>query len=165
VLEKEELILNYLGRRSTMILSTFGEEGPWVTPVFYVNRSLKLYFLSELSTRHSMNLQYSNAAAVAITEDHKDWRTIQGLQLQGISYLVSGEGEIAAALAAYCRKFPAVRHILQNPAAFKGVAAARWHCFLPESLKFTDNTTNFGEKVELKFKLLKTKNGFDLSGN
>lgn len=147
--EKEELILNYIGQHSTMVLATLGEDGPWATPVFYVNRGFKLYFLSELNTRHSMNLLQSHAAAAAITEDHKEWRTIQGLQIQGQAFLVSGAGEIAASLAAYCKKFPAVKHILQNPGSFKGVAAARWHCLRPETLKFTDNTRTFGERVEL----------------
>ncbi len=147
--EAEQRILNYLSEHSTMILSTWGSDGPWATPVFYVNLGFKLYFLSEPTTRHSLNLQQSPVAAAAVTEDHHDWRTIQGLQLQGRAGL-AGFRESARALAAYCQKFPDVKQILQKPGAFKGVAKARWHCLVPEALKFTDNSRVFGERFELR---------------
>ena len=146
----EDMILSYLREHSTMVLATYGPEGPWATPVFYVNKGFRLYFLSEPTTRHSINLQGEQSVAAAITENYWEWQTIRGLQLQGKAFLVRGTMEMAAALASYCMKFPAVRQVLESPGSFKGVTAARWHCLVPEILKYTDNGKGFGQRFELR---------------
>lgn len=147
-----ELILNYIEQHTTLVLATVGSDGVWATPVFYVNRGFKLYFLSEAKTKHSRNLQLDEMIAAAITEDRQEWQTIQGLQIQGRAYLVTSAAEKALALAAYLRKFPAVRHIFEAPSQFKGVIAARWHCIEPEILRLTDNSKGFGSRFELNLK-------------
>ncbi len=53
--EKAQLMLDYLVTHNTTILSTYGEDGPWTTPV--VNRGFRIYFLSELNSINSCNLQ------------------------------------------------------------------------------------------------------------
>lgn len=159
--EKAQRMLTYLGKHNTMILSTYGEAGPWATPVFFVNRGFCIYFLSELTSKHSANLQKKSLSAAVITEDHGDWKEIQGIQMQGNVYLITNLKEVAVALASYCKKFPAVRHILQTPGAFKGVSNARWHCLVPHYLKFTDNTEKFGQHLELELKVTKSDSGFD----
>lgn len=55
--EKAQIIMNYLEKHNTMVLSTYGAEGPWSTPVFYVNRGYRIYFLSEFTSKHSCNLR------------------------------------------------------------------------------------------------------------
>jgi len=158
--EKDQKMLNYLENHNTMILSTYGENGPWATPVFFVNRGFRIYFLSELTSIHSSNLREKSLSAAVITEDHGDWKKIQGIQLQGNVYLVTNLKQIAVALASYCRKYPAALHILQTPSAFKGVAKARWHCLVPHYLKFTDNTEKFGQHLELELKVIETNHEF-----
>lgn len=159
--EKAQKLLKYLEDHNTMILSTYGENGPWATPVFFVNREFRIYFLSELKTKHSSNLRKDSLSAAVITEDYADWKDIKGIQLQGNAYLVTNLKETAMVLASYCRKFPAVQRILQTPSAFKGVSKARWHCLVPHYLKFTDNTETFGQHLELELKVTKSQNGFD----
>ncbi len=148
----EELMLKYIENHTTLILATVGSDGAWATPVFYVNRGFKLYFLSEAKTRHSQNLQENEVVAAAITEDYQEWQAIQGLQIQGRALLVTSPAEKALATAAYLRKFPAVRHILEAPSQFRGVKAARWHCLVSEVLRLTDNTKGFGSRFELELK-------------
>lgn len=150
--DKAQLMLNYIANHSTMVLSTYGPNGPWATPVFFVNRGYDLYFLSELTSIHSRNLCENPAVAAAITEDYQDWRAIQGVQLRGEAYLVDSLKEKALVLATYVKKFPAVKHILETPGSFKGVSKNHWHCIKPHYLKFTDNTTKFGEHFELELK-------------
>jgi uncharacterized protein YhbP (UPF0306 family) len=150
--DKAQLMLNYIANHSTMVLSTYGQGGPWATPVFFVNRGYRIYFLSELTSIHSRNLLENSSAAAAITEDYKDWRTIQGVQIKGEAYLVDSLKERALVLASYLKKFPAVKHILETPGSFKGVTNTHWHCIKPQYLKFTDNTTKFGEHFEIELK-------------
>ncbi|MDO0822892.1 pyridoxamine 5'-phosphate oxidase family protein [Desulfosporosinus nitroreducens] len=161
--EKAQRMLNYLAKHNTMILSTYGEEGPWATPVFFVNRGFHIYFLSELTSKHSSNLQDNPLTAAAITEDYQDPKTIQGLQLKGKAYLVKNLKETAVVLASYYKKYPFAMQILQNPSTFKGVSKARWHCIIPQFLKFTDNTIKFGEHIELNLKVDETRDGYELS--
>lgn len=150
--EKAQLMLNYIANHSTMVLATNGPDGPWATPVFFVNRGYRLYFLSEQTTIHSRNLSESSLVSAAITEDYKDWRSIQGVQLKGEAYLVDSLKEKALVLASYLKKFPAVKHILETPGSFKGVTNTHWYCIKPRYLKFTDNTTSFGENFEIELK-------------
>jgi uncharacterized protein YhbP (UPF0306 family) len=150
--DKAQLMLNYIANHSTMVLSTYGPDGPWATPVFFVNRGYRLYFLSEKNTIHSRNLAENSLAAAAITEDYKDWRIIQGVQIKGDAYLVDSLKEKALVLALYLKKFPAVKHILETPGSFKGVTSTHWYCLKPRYLKFTDNTSSFGEHFEIELK-------------
>jgi len=148
--EKEQVILNYIANHNTMVLSTYGEDGPWSTPVFFVNRGYHLYFLSETTSIHSRNMRENSLVAATITEDYQDWSKIQGLQLKGQAHLVSGLKETAVILTSFLKKFPAVKHLLHNPSSFKGVSKAQWHCIEPQFLKFTDNTTKFGYHFEIE---------------
>lgn len=160
--EKAQLMLNYLATHNTITLATYGEDGPWATPVFFVNRGFRIYFLSELTSIHSSNLLQNPLMAASVTEDYEDFRKIQGIQLRGHAYLVNSLKEMAVVLASYLKKYPAAKHILQTPNSFKGVSKARWHCITPEYLKFTDNTRKFGERLELKLKDANIQDGFDI---
>ena len=162
--EKAQLMHDYLATHNTIILSTYGQDGPWATPVFFVNRGFRIYFLSELTSIHSCNLRQNPLMAASITEDYEDFRKIQGIQLKGHAYLVNSLKETAVVLGAYFKKYPAAKHILQTPASFKGVSKARWHCIIPEFLRFTDNSRKFGERFELKLKDAKTQDEFAIDG-
>lgn len=160
--EKAQLMLDYLANHNTITISTYGEDGPWATPVFFVNRGFRIYFLSELSSIHSRNLLRNPLMAASITEDYQDFRKIQGIQLRGHAYLVNRLKETALVLASYFKKYPAAKHILQTPTSFKGVSKAKWHCIMPEYLKFTDNTRKFGERLELKLNDANIHDAFDI---
>jgi uncharacterized protein YhbP (UPF0306 family) len=162
MIEKAQLMLDYLTTHNTIILSTYGEDGPWATPVFFVNRGFRIYFLSELSSIHSSNLLQNPLMAASVTEDYEDFRKIQGIQLRGHAYLVNSLKETAVVLASYFKKYPAAKHILQTPTSFKGVSKARWHCIIPEFLKFTDNTRKFGERFELNLKDANIQDEFEI---
>lgn len=160
--EKAQLMLDYLATHNTIILATYGEDETWATPVFFVNRGFRIYFLSELTSIHSCKLQKNPFLAAAITEDYGDFRKIQGIQLRGRAYLVNSLMETAVVLASYFKKYPDAKHILETPSSFKGVSKARWHCIIPEFIKFTDNTRKFGERFELNLKDVETLDELEL---
>lgn len=155
-------ILNYIESHATMVLSTAGEESPWAAPVFYVNRGLCMYYLSESNTIHSKNVAANSAVSVVVTEDHWQWQSIQGLQLKGQVFPVTATWEGTKILAAYCRKFPPVKHIFENPGKFKGVISAKWYCVVPDYLKFTDNGRNFGEHLERYVRVDRKTGGYEI---
>ncbi len=102
-----------------------------------------LYFVSETKTRHSQNLASSARVAVTIHEDYRDWRVIQGLQIEGECAQVSNPIESAKALALYAKKFPFVAQL--------GAAMAKvsFYKITPRWIRFVDNTRGFGFKEEI----------------
>lgn len=150
MIDKTQLMLDYLSAHNTIVLSTYGEDGPWATPVFFVNRGFRIYYLSEPTSMHSRNLQQNPLISASITEDYSDFRKIQGIQLRGHAFVVESLKEKAEASVSYFQKFPAAKRIIQTPASFKGVSKALWYCIIPQFLKFTDNSNTFGERFELR---------------
>ena len=79
----KQQILDYLHTHNTMTLATCAGEVPWAATVFYASEELKLYFFSVPQSRHGQNLAANSRVAVTIQEDYKDWRRINGIQLEG----------------------------------------------------------------------------------
>jgi hypothetical protein len=107
-----------------------------------VNDELDLYFVSETKTRHALNIEENFSVGVTISEDHRDWLTIQGIQLDGTCEVL-GAVQAARPLALYVKKFPFV--------ATLGAAMAKVKFFkiTPRWVRFIDNTRGFGFKEEI----------------
>jgi len=81
--ELRQQVLTYLQSHNTMTLATVGSDGPWAAGLFYVNDGFDLYWLSDPDTQHSRNIAHNPHVAVTIHEDYRDWRIIQGIQMEG----------------------------------------------------------------------------------
>ncbi len=75
----------FLSKHSCITLATTGPDGPWAATVFYANRGFDLYFLSGANTRHVRNLDTNPRVAGTINDDAEDWRSIRGVQLEGVA--------------------------------------------------------------------------------
>lgn len=143
----------FLAAHTTLTLATVGPDGaPAAAAVFYAHDdALRLYFLTEERTRHGQNLLASALAAGTIQADGQDWRTIQGLQMRGRAFPVTG-GELAHAAAVYGRKYAFVAGALAGsggPGVLVGpLAQARFWVLQPEWIRLIDNTVRFGFKEE-----------------
>ncbi|MCS6908896.1 MAG: pyridoxamine 5'-phosphate oxidase family protein [Anaerolineales bacterium] len=130
---------------STMTLATCGASGePHAAPVYFVadEATLELYFFSEASSQHSLDLCTNPSAAVAIYPEVWEWQAIRGLQMRGRVNIVSPGEEWQRAWQAYQRKFPFVRHLEAV------VARARLYRFQPTWLRWIDNRYGLGHKQE-----------------
>lgn len=143
--ETRERIIAYLQAHNTMTLATESKSIPFACSLFYVNDGLDLYFVSEAKTRHALNLAENFSVGVTISEDHRDWRAIQGIQLDGTCEML-GAIETARPLALYAKKFPFVAQL--------GAAMAKVKFFkiTPRWVRFVDNTRGFGFKEEIDLK-------------
>lgn len=142
----------YLAGHSVLGLATGGPAGPWCSPVFFVHdEALRLYFLSSPDTRHGQNLAASPRAAGAITADYRDWREIQGIQLEGSAAKLSG-AEREEALALYLAKFPSAAPFLDpaHPAYARAGGKVALYRLTPVRLGLTDNQRGFGSKEWLE---------------
>ena len=135
-------IIAYLQAHNTMTLATEHSGIPSACSLFYVSDDVDLYFVSETRTRHALHIEGNASVAVTISDDHRDWRTITGIQLEGTCLLLDAIGA-ARPLAWYARKFP---FVAQLGAAF---ASVRCYKITPRWVRLVDNTRGFGFKEEL----------------
>jgi uncharacterized protein YhbP (UPF0306 family) len=147
----QQQILDYLRSHNTMTLATCADAVPWASTVFYASDDLRLYFFSAPESRHCQNLSANSRVAVTIQEDYKDWREIQGIQLEGKVELVDSVIEKAKAMAIYARKYPDVIKLFTSPDSgvfYKAFLKVKFYCVTPTKIFFIDNAQGFGKRQE-----------------
>jgi hypothetical protein len=143
--------LTYLETHNTMTLATVGPDGPWAAGLFYVNDGFDLYWLSDPDTRHSRNIAHNPRVAVAIHEDYRDWRIIQGLQMEGTAQMVGTILQAVRPMRLYVAKYPFLGDPLRPPPALaKALATVRVYRFTPTRAYFIDNTKGLGHREEVE---------------
>lgn len=141
-------ILEYLEAHHVMTLAT---AGPWAAAVFYVNDGFTLYFLSSPQTRHAQELVANPRVAITIHEDYTDWRSIKGIQFDGVAGQVSAE-EYARVRGLYGAKFPLIGEGSKTPAAIaKALTKIEWYKVKARSVYFVDNSVAFGHRDRIDF--------------
>ena len=83
----------YLRQHHVMTLATQGADGPWAAAVFYAEDGDDLVFVSSPNSRHCHDLAQEPRCAAAIHADAADWRSIQGIQLEGAVSALEGAAE------------------------------------------------------------------------
>ncbi len=148
--EAREHILAYLASHNTLTLATERDGKPWANALFYVNDGFTLYFVSDPKTRHADHLKNNPRVAATIQDDHRDWRTIQGVQLEGRCEEITHPIESARALTVYAAKFPFIGDLIRAPKELgAAMAKARFHKVTPTWIRLIDNTRGFGFKEEI----------------
>ena len=134
---------DYLAQHHVMTLATQGSDGPWAAALFYVRDGDDLIFLSSPSSRHCRDLALQPRCAATIQSDAHDWRTIQGVQIEGrVSELQGGERSRAQQL--YGERFPFVKPGSAPAAIALALARVRWYRLRITRLYFIDNQRGFG---------------------
>jgi len=151
-----QTLLDYLAGHNTLTLATCGPNGPAAAALFYVSDSrLRLYFLSEATATHVANLASEPRVAVAIHEDYRDWRMIQGVQMRGVARPAAGAAETARILKLYLAKFAFLEEFIADPRRAgelltRKVGASRFHIIEPCWLRWIDNRAGFGSRQECR---------------
>jgi hypothetical protein len=144
-------MLAFLAAHNTLTLATEREGKPWANALFYANDGFSFYVVSDSTTRHTENLKHNQHVAATINQDHRDWRAIQGVQLEGVCEAMTSPFDSAHALVVYSAKFPFIADLLRAPrelgAAF---AKARFYKITPTWIRLIDNTRGFGHKEEIR---------------
>lgn len=135
-------IIAYMREHNTLTLATEKSSIPFVCSLFYVNNELELYFVSESKTQHAQNIAENPAVGVTISEDHRDWRAITGIQLEGSCEML-GASQSVRPLAMYAQKFPFVASLSA------AMAKVKFYKITPRWIRFVDNTRGFGFKEEI----------------
>lgn len=147
--ELKHTVLAYLRDHNTLSLATAGPDGPWAAAVFYINDGFDLYFLSEPDTRHSRNVAAHPQVSATINEDYKNWRLIQGIQLEGTCEMIGAPAKGLRALRLYIEKYPFVGDLAAAPQLARALAKTRFYRIRPSRLYFIDNSKGFSHREEV----------------
>lgn len=142
--------LDYLATHHTLTVATAGPDGPWAAALFYANDAFVLYWLSDPGSRHSLNIAHNPRVAITIHEDYRDWRMIQGLQMEGTAERLGAPGSAEGPMRIYAAKYPFLRDWRNPPPALAAALdSARVYRFTPSRVLLIDNTRGFGHRDEI----------------
>lgn len=138
-------VLELIDDVSTMTLATFGEQGPWSAPVYYLFRDRRFYFFSSPSSRHVQD-GLDRPGAASIFRVHDRVEHLEGLQMNGTIQRQPPGIRPAAAAAVYARRFDITVSGPDCLTFFQTAFHARMYAFLPDQVYHMDNRKGFGSR-------------------
>jgi uncharacterized protein len=144
---REQTIRQFLTKENTLVLSTATREGAVRSaPLFYLldDREFLLYWLSSISSEHSVNAVERPDCAVSVFHATDKWKEIAGVQMTGAVGLVPKDRRDAI-VQRYCERFSLGR---LHAAA---VSQSGLFQFRPAWVRYIDNSKGFGYKFEMSF--------------
>jgi len=144
----KQRIKQFLADHTTLTLATVSADGhPQAAPLFFAETDdLSLIFISESKARHSKNIARNSNVAATIYADGQHWQSIQGLQIEGICSLLSGQAT-KTAKDIYLQKFPFIQ---QNRVLRVMLNTVTFYQITPTWIRLIDNSRGFGHKEEIK---------------
>jgi uncharacterized protein YhbP (UPF0306 family) len=138
-------IYKFLAAHSTLTLATVSAEGqPMAASLFYAqDDELRLYWLSDPKSRHSLNLNHTVQAAVTVHNETWVWPEIAGVQMEGEVKVVQPGADWQAVWELYLAKFPFVGEFQAE------VSRSDFYRLLPRWARLIDNRKGFGYKEEI----------------
>ena len=141
----DQEIESFLAISKTASLATVDAHGlPCAANIQYAHdKAWKLYWVSSMSSAHSVNVGAKPQAAVTIYAQMDSPESIHGLQMRGQVALIDDD-ELEDALSLYIAKYPFVA----EPPFSDAIKRQRFYRFVPTWLRWIDNRKGFGWKVE-----------------
>ena len=141
----DQQIETFLATCKTASLATVDAHGnPCAANIQYVHdASFRLYWVSSMSSAHSVNVGAKPQAAVTIYAHQDQPESIHGLQLRGVGSMLDSS-ELEDAYKLYAAKYPFVT----GPPYDKAMKLQLFYRFTPTWLRWIDNRRGFGWKVE-----------------
>lgn len=141
----DQQVETFLATCKTASLATVDEHAnPFAANIQYVHdKHWRLYWVSSMSSTHSVNIEHKHDAAVTIYAHQDDPEKIHGLQMRGTAVMLEGK-LLGDAYKLYAGKYPFVT----GPPYDKAMKLQLFYRFTPTWLRWIDNRKGFGWKVE-----------------
>ncbi|MFK7790185.1 MAG: pyridoxamine 5'-phosphate oxidase family protein [Phycisphaeraceae bacterium] len=141
----DQEIETFLALCKTASLATVDSHGhPCAANIQYAHdKAWKLYWVSGMSSAHSVSIERSHEAAITIYAHQDQPEMIHGLQLRGTAKIIDSD-ELEDTHGLYAAKYPFVT----GPPYDKAMKLQLFYCFTPTWLRWIDNRKGFGWKVE-----------------
>lgn len=133
-----ETIAGYLAAHHVMSLAVAADGDVWAASAFYCwdGPARRLLNYTSPATRHGRLSLRDSRAAATISDQERDVSRLAGLQLEGSTALLDGDGA-AAGRRLFADRFPEV-----------GMASAEIWALHPTHVALTDNARGFGDRLE-----------------
>lgn len=144
-----ERIAAFLDANHVMSLATIGPQGPHVASLFYARDGFALLWVSDRTSRHSVELGADTRVEATIAPDYSDHSTIRGLQVAGRARSIVDEPEHVRARRILETRYP----FLRQPADGNlRESYARAQAYRLDAIRYVliDNTRGFGHKDVLE---------------
>lgn len=147
--ELADRVTEFLDTHNVMSLATTGADGPHAANVFYARDGFALLWISDPTSRHSVELEADARVAATIAKDYADFATIRGLQVSGRARRITGPSECRRA-----RDLLEAKYVFLTQAALGGVRdtyerAQIYRLDIDRSV-LIDNSRGFGHKDVLE---------------
>lgn len=145
-----ERIVAFLAAHHVLSLATHGREGPHATNLLYAHDGVVLFWVSDLNTQHSREIEAEPRVAVTVAPDYSDFSDIQGLQLRGTAACIASADCRAWHLSELAARYPFLKRLADAPPTLQAAyARAAVYRFEPSRVVLIDNTKGFGHKETL----------------
>jgi hypothetical protein len=138
-----------LDAHHVMSLATLGPDGPHAANLFYARDGFALFWVSDTTSRHSVELDADGRVAATIAHDYADYATIRGLQLSGRARRLVDDAERTRARQILEARYPFLRQLLDADVR-DSYARAQIYRLDVGRFVLIDNTRGFGHKDVLE---------------
>lgn len=147
----ERTVKAFMDQFTTMTLACSMNDQPWAAPVYYARRNYDLIFFSSPTSRHSKAFSENPRASAAVYGTYSDWKSIKGLQMEGVVEGIQSPLAVAKALASYVKRHPFVKELLKDPRTLAGeligkTSRVQLYMFRPQTIRYLDNSIGFGSR-------------------
>ena len=143
-------IAAFLDAHHVMTLATAGETAPHAANLFYARDGLTLVWVSDESSRHSVELEQHPQVAATVAPDYPDFPAIRGLQISGRAQRVADPHERARLIALLEARYPFLEQLAAAPVELRAAyARAQVYRLDPTRITYIANTLGFGHKETL----------------
>jgi len=143
-------IAQFLDLFHVMSLATCGPQGPHATNLFFTRDGLALIWVSEMTSRHSEEIEADCRAAATVAPDYTDFTIIRGVQIWGSARRIADASERTRLLHLLQSRYPFLRNLDDAPTDLRTVyERVQVYRLDPARIVLIDNTQGFGHKEVL----------------
>lgn len=144
-------IESFLASQHVMSLATWGPDGPHATNLFFACDGLKLIWVSDPDSRHSLQIEADPRVAATVAPDCSDFSAIRGVQLNGTAKRVTAADERVRHLGRLEARYAFLRQLADGPTKLReAYARTAVYKLQPAAIILIDNSQGFGHKEMLK---------------
>jgi uncharacterized protein YhbP (UPF0306 family) len=143
-----------LDMHHVMSLATIGPNGPHAVSLFYARDGFTLLWVSDPSSRHSLEIDADARVAATVATDFSDFPQVQGLQVSGRAVRISNESRRRSAVGHLEDRYPFLQGAASGSAELReAYERAAFYQLTPDRIVLIDNTRRLGFKQTLDLAL------------
>ena len=142
-------MLGILARAKDLTLASLrGDGAPHATTVSFASDALDIYAAIGIDSQKAHNIRQDGRVALTVNAPYQDWRSIQGLSLEGVAEIISEPDQVRRASDLLLARFPQYAKVLADTdtVPWPGMLYIR---IVPHTVALIDYTAGFGHTTHV----------------